>query len=112
MKRFASVIGLKAEKAEEYKKLHAAAWPGVLEKIRQCNIRNYSIYLRTLPDGRQYLFGYFEYTGNDFAADMQKMADDPATQKWWALTDACQIPLADRPPGDWWAPMEEVFHTD
>jgi L-rhamnose mutarotase len=23
-----------------------------------------------------------------------------------------QDPLPDRPEGEWWAPMEEVFHTD
>ena len=112
MKRYGSVIGLKPEKLEEYKRLHAAAWPGVLEKIRQCNIHNYSIYLRKLPDGRLYLFGYFEYRGNDFEADMKKMAADPATQKWWSFTDPCQMPLSDRAQGQWWASMEEVFHCD
>jgi L-rhamnose mutarotase len=35
------------EKAEEYKALHAAAWPGVLETITACNVRNFSIFLRT-----------------------------------------------------------------
>ena len=112
MKRFGSIIGLKPEKAEEYKQLHAAAWPGVLAIIGKCNIRNYSIYLRKLPDNQLYLFSYFEYIGTDFNADMQKMATDPETQKWWSFTDACQTPLADRSPGDWWASMEEVFHCD
>ena len=45
MKRYGMVIGLRPEKAEEYKRLHAAAWPGVLKMIEECNIRNYSIYL-------------------------------------------------------------------
>jgi len=69
MKRYGMVIGLQADKVEEYKRLHAAVWPAVLKMIRECNIRNYSIFLRTLDDGRPYLFSYFEYTGNDFAAD-------------------------------------------
>ena len=51
MKRYGSVIGLKPEQIEEYKKLHAAVWPDVLKMIRQCHIRNYSIYLRQLDDG-------------------------------------------------------------
>ena len=77
MKRYGSVIALRPDKIEEYKKLHAAVWPDVLKMIKQCHIRNYSIYLRRLPDGRHYLFSYFEYTGSDFAADMAKMAADP-----------------------------------
>jgi L-rhamnose mutarotase len=58
------------------------------------------------------LFSYFEYMGTDFAADMAKMAADPATKRWWLLTDPCQEPLPDRAPGEWWSPMEEVFHVD
>lgn len=112
MKRYGSVIGLREEKLEEYKKLHAAVWPAVLRMIKKCNIQNYSIYLRKLPDGRHYLFSHFEYDGADFAADMAKMAADPATQKWWSLCKPCQQPLGDRASDEWWAGMEEVFHLD
>jgi L-rhamnose mutarotase len=112
MKRYGSVIGVNAAKIEEYKKLHAAVWPGVLAMITRCHIRNYSIYLRRLPDGQHYLFSYFEYTGTDFAADMATMAADPTTQKWWSVCIPCQQPLADRKPDEWWAGMEEVFHYD
>ena len=110
--RFGSVIGLRAEKMAEYKKLHAAIWPAVAKMIHEANIRNYSIYLRKLPDGNYYLFSYFEYVGQDFAADMAKMAADPETRRWWTFTDPCQTPLADRKPGQQWADMEEVFHQD
>jgi len=80
--------------------------------IKQCNIENYSIYLRKLPDGYHYLFSYFEYTGEDFAADCAKMAADPMTQKWCAICEPCQQPLPDRADGKWWADMQEVFHCD
>ena len=106
------VIGLRAEKREEYKSLHGAAWPGVLETIKKRNICNYSIYLRRLADGRHYLFSYLEYIGSDFAADMAKMAADATTQRWWSLRGPCQETLPDRSPGEWWANMEEVLHTD
>lgn len=112
MKRYGSVVGLRPEKIEEYTKLHAAVWPDVLKMIKQCNIRNYSIYLRQFADGRHYLFSYFEYTGSDFAADMAKMAADPTMQRWWAVCKPCHEPLADRAPHEWWAGMEEVFHLD
>jgi len=110
--RYGSVIELRPEKIAEYKRLHAAVWPEVAQKIREVNIRNYSIYLRRLPDGRYYLFAYFEYVGRDFKADMVRMAADPNTKRWWALTDPCQKPLDDREPGQWWASMQEVFHQD
>jgi len=112
MKRYGSVIGVKEEKLDEYKKLHEDVWPEVLSMIKQCHIENYSIYLRKLPDGNHYLFSYFEYTGDDFDADMAKMAADEATQKWWAICEPCQQPLADRADGKWWADMQEVFHCD
>jgi L-rhamnose mutarotase len=69
------VIDLKPEKIEEYKKLHAAVWPDVLNKITECNIRNYSIYLK-----ENTLFSYFEYLGDDFDANMAHMAADPTTK--------------------------------
>lgn len=112
MKRYGSVIGLRPEKIDEYKRLHAAAWPEILAMIAACNIRNYSIFLRKLRDGNHYLFSYFEYIGTDFAADMAKMAADPKTREWWSQTDPCQLPLPDRAEGEWWADMEEVFHAD
>jgi L-rhamnose mutarotase len=107
MQRYGSVIKLKPEKETEYKRLHADVWPEVLAMIRQCHIRNYSIFLR-----EGFLFSYFEYHGEDYQADMAKMAADPTTQAWWELTDPCQEPVASHEPGEWWASMEEVFHTD
>lgn len=112
MKRYGSVIGLNEEKLEEYKKLHAAVWPDVLKMIETCNIRNYSIYLHKLDDAGYYLFSYFEYVGDNFDADMAKMAADSTTQKWWDVCKPCQKPLETLVEGEWWANMEEVFHCD
>lgn len=107
MQRYGMLIKVKPEKLDEYKELHANPWPRVLKTIHDCNIRNYSIYLK---DG--YLFGYYEYIGENYAADMAKMAADPVTQEWWKHTDPCQEPLSTRKEGEWWAIMEEVFHCD
>ena len=107
MKRYGQVIGVKQEKLEEYKKLHAAVWPDILKMITECNLRNYSIYYK---NGQ--LFAYFEYIGEDFEGDMKKMADDPLTQKWWDLCKPCQSPVENAHKGEWWADMEEVFHLD
>jgi len=107
MERHGSVIGIKPEKLEEYTVYHADVWPEVLDMIKKCNIRNYSIYHK---DG--YLFSYFEYVGGDFKADMAKMAADPKTQEWWKVVGTMQQPLETRAEGEWWAEMEEVFHAD
>jgi L-rhamnose mutarotase len=110
LQRYGMVIGVRPDKIDEYKALHAAAWPDVLKMIKACHIQNYSIYLRRLEEGSYYLFSYFEYTGDDFQADMARMAADEMTQKWWSVCGPMQQPLADRAQGEWWANMEEVFH--
>jgi L-rhamnose mutarotase len=112
MKRYGSLIGLRPEKLDEYKQLHAAVWPEILEKIKDCHMQNYSIFLRKLPDGSHYLFSYLEYTGANISADSARMAADRKTQEWWALCKPCQEPLSNRSEGEWWADMEEVFHAD
>jgi L-rhamnose mutarotase len=112
IQRYGSVIGVKEDMLEKYKELHANPWPQVNKQITECNIQNFSIYLTQFPDGKYYLFSYFEYTGDDFDADMKKMADDPMTQKWWKETDPCQFGLENRPEGEWWKSMEEVYHLD
>ncbi len=112
MKRYGLIVGLKEDAISEYKRLHEAVWPEVLATITDCGIRNYTIFLRQMPDGKHYLFSTFEYEGDDFQADMAKMAADPKTQEWWTHCMPMQEPLPDLPEGEWWAPMLEVFHTD
>ncbi|MGC9327034.1 MAG: L-rhamnose mutarotase, partial [Candidatus Hinthialibacter sp.] len=102
MKRYGMVIGIKEEKIDEYKKMHESAWRSVLDMISECHIKNYSIFLGQLDDGKYYLFSYFEYTGLDFEGDMAKMAADPITQECWSYCEPCQIPLANRKQGAWW----------
>ncbi len=106
---YAWITGLKPEKAEHYRKLHAAPWPGVVQQLKACHIQNFSIHEREIG-GQLYLFAYLEYTGRDFAADMKRMAADPETQRWWRETDPCQSPLPDAAAaGKIWADTKEVF---
>lgn len=105
MQRIGQVIGIKPEQIEAYERVHAAVWPEVLAMIHACNIRNYSIFRHgTL------LFAYMEYIGEDFDADMARMAADPKTQEWWTVTDLMQEPLTTRAEGEWWATMHAVFY--
>lgn len=107
MERHGQLIAVNPESLGLYKEYHRAVWPGVADKIHKCNIRNYSIY--NLGDR---LFAYFEYVGDDFDSDMQSMADHKETQKWWAIMQPLQRPVAERQEGEWWAEMEEVFHQE
>jgi L-rhamnose mutarotase len=109
MQRMGMVIGIKPEKIAEYKALHAAVWPAVLAKLKEANVSNYSIFLR---EPEHLLFGYWEYHGEDFEADMAMIAADPETQRWWAFCGPCQLPLTSRAPGEHWAMMDCVFHMD
>ncbi len=108
MRRFGQVIGLHPDRYDEYVKAHAAVWPGVLAMISACNIRNYSIY----AFGKDRLFAYFEYVGDDFTADMARMAADPETQRWWDWMMPMQDPVEGRAEGEWWMELPEVFHHD
>lgn len=112
VERYGMVIGVRPDRIDDYKALHVAVWPGVLAKIKECHIRNYSIYLREVEKGQYLLFSYFEYTGDDFAGDMAKMAADPETRRWWKETDPCQSPVPTRGPDEFWSRMDEVFHLD
>jgi L-rhamnose mutarotase len=106
-KRFGQMIGLKPKSAKDYIQHHAAVWPKVLSTIKDCNIQNYSIYFKD-----NYLFAYFEYTGIDFKADMDKMAANPETQRWWDVVKPLMKPIESRGDGEFWSNMQEVFHLD
>ena len=112
MKRYGSVIGLRPEKDAEYRKLHASVWPEVRSAIRKANIRDYNIYIEVV-NGKKYLVSHFEYVGKDPDKDFALIAKDPTTKnKWWPLTDACQIVLKGTPTGQHWLPIEQVMHLD
>jgi len=99
-KTVGSLIKVRPEYEERYIILHKNTFPGVLNRIRKSNIRNYSIFLR---DGL--LFSYYEYSGKNFDSDMKAIADT-TTKDWWKLTDPMQEPLHTRKAGEWWAEME------
>jgi L-rhamnose mutarotase len=103
------VLRLRPDRAEEYLALHAAVWPGVLDAMRRNGWRDFTIFLR---EPEMLLVGVFDYVGADFAASARAIAADPETQKWLALCDPCQEPLASRAEGEWWAPMRPIFHMD
>lgn len=109
VQRMGMVIGVRAERLDEYKRLHAEPWPEMNAALTAANIRNYSIYLR---EPENLLFGYWEYTGSDYEADMKALGERAVTKRWLALTDPCQMPLQSAPKGEWWSTMPEIYHLD
>lgn len=107
MKRVQQIVKVKPECYETYRKLHADPWPGVNKMIKECNIQNYSI---SYYDG--YLFAYFEYVGDDYEADMAKMAADPETQRWWGVCKPCMIRMDKETVSDCWSDMTEIYYLE
>ena len=109
VKRVGMVIKIKPEYIEEYKAIHADSIPGVRDLLIEANMRNFSIFLHQLDDGNWYEFGYYEYTGDDFEADMARLEEHPRNIEWLKVCDNMQIPLQGY---DGWAEMDQVYFND
>ncbi len=110
MRRVGQVIGLKLDGLTKYRELHTdihITWPEVLAASRAANIRNYTIFQLG-----ELLFASFEYHGDDYAADMARLAANPKVREYWGHVIPLQVPLAERQPGEHWALMEEIYHAD
>jgi L-rhamnose mutarotase len=73
-----------------------------------------SIHLTMHP--RPTLFANFKYVGEDYEADMKKMASNEKVREWWQVTDHMQeSPVAGAKGsahGPWWEVLEEVFRLE
>jgi len=105
-KTFFGQIGrLKPDKIVDYREMHLSPWPELLDLIRECNITNYSIFLQG-----DTAFSYFEYVGEDYDADMEKMAQSPVMQRWWTFSKPCFVQYA-FDGAQFYCDMERVFYT-
>jgi len=109
VKRVGMVIKIKPEFIDEYKRLHADDNTGVRDLLTEANMRNFSIFLQQLDDGNWYEFGYYEYTGDDFEADMAKLGKHPRNIEWLEICDPMQLPLEGY---EGWAEMEQVYFNE
>lgn len=108
VKRIGMVIGMHPDRISAYEALHAASNAGVRDLLTKYHMRNFSIFLHQLDNGRYYLFGYYEYTGRDYEGDMAKLAAEPRNREWLRTTDPMQSPL----PGEKsWSIMREVYYN-
>ena len=95
------------EKADEYAQLHLNPWPELLEALRRHHLENYSIF-----QWGETVFSYFEYTGEDYDADMGRMASDPTMQRWWTYTKPCFERYAMSPKEEFYADMKQIFRLE
>lgn len=104
MKRIATISKLKPGTAQAYIDLHANVWPGVVEAGHNANMQNFSIY--RFGD---YLFSYYEYTGEDFQADMAKKAALQVSQDWQKATGEYRELMDGE---NRFIELEEIWHED
>jgi L-rhamnose mutarotase len=103
--RHSQLVKVRPERRDEYLALHAAVWPQVEATLTASNFTNYTIFIHD-----DLLISYFEYAGDDYAADLERIAADPVTRKWWTHTDPCQTPVDGAPEGAIWVDAREVWH--
>ena len=104
VKRVGMVVGIKPEKIDEYKRLHADSNSGVRDLLTKYHMHNFSIFLQQI-EGKWYEFGYYEYTGDDFDGDMATLAKEPRNIGWLKVCDPMQVPLLGEKG---WKNMERV----
>jgi len=46
MQRVCFLLQIRPERLDEYKERHRAVWPEMLEALRECGWRNYSLFLQ------------------------------------------------------------------
>lgn len=93
------------EIVERYKEYHRNAWPEVVARLREIGIVEMRIYLL----GRR-MFMYMEaIDGFVPEREFPKLVEDPRYREWDELMRSLQEPAPEAKPGEWWAPMDEVF---
>lgn len=108
MRRRALLIRLRPERRQEYIEKHREVWPEVVAALKAAGHHNYSVFLRD-----DLLFSYFEYDPDvDIDARRRAMRASPVLEPWLSLMNACQQPLANAGPNEWWASMDEIYHLD
>ncbi|MBI2190941.1 MAG: L-rhamnose mutarotase [Planctomycetes bacterium] len=106
--RLAFTLELKPETVSKYIEHHRHVWPEVQKSLRENGFYPMSIFLL----GHR-LFLYTEYHGHK---PVEQAFEDylrpPKCQEWDALMRTFQKPVSEAKPGEWWAPMQEVYRHE
>lgn len=106
MQRVCFLLKVKPDYLDEYKRRHAEVWPEMLDALRACGWRNYSLFLR--DDGL--LVGYLET--DDFAASREAMSKQEVNARWQTDMAPFFEALEGRHADESLLVLEEVFHLD
>lgn len=100
------VIGVKPEMLDRYIELHDNEPEEVLQLLRDSGYRKSEIFVQKMPDGKLYLFQYFEVEG-DPAPEALYLS--PLYREWLRITGECQIPLEGE---TFWTNMRHISTFD
>ncbi|HZO99131.1 MAG TPA: L-rhamnose mutarotase [Terriglobales bacterium] len=98
MERKAWLLRVKEGKEEEYRRVHAAVWPELIEAARQAGLRNHSCFL----EGRR-VIAYVE--ADDIDAAFRKLLATDVKKQW----DQAMSSILEETDS---SSFEEVFHFD
>lgn len=102
--RYCFVTRVRPDRVAEYAQAHRAVWPEMLEALRDCGWRDYSLHLRR--DGL--LVGYFQ--ADDHAAAQEAMARTAVNGRWQASME--QFFVEPGNPDEAFEMLPEVFHLE
>jgi L-rhamnose mutarotase len=107
IKRVGMVVRLKPECIDEYRKLHADDHSGVRDLLSKYHLQNFNIFLHKIGE-EWFEFGYYEYAGSDFEADMASLSAEPRNKAWLEVCDPMQLPFGGE---NGWSEMEQVYYN-
>ncbi|MFD0678630.1 MULTISPECIES: L-rhamnose mutarotase [unclassified Paenibacillus] len=102
MHRHAFCLTIRSGMENEYDRRHREVWPELLVLLKDCGIRNYSIFRQG-----QSLFGYMESVNNIDEA-LIRLDAHPIQRKWYDYMSAILIRDGDKSM----TLLDEVFHLD
>jgi L-rhamnose mutarotase len=107
MKRVGFLLKVKPDKVREYRELHRAVWPEMIEALRRNGWHRYSLFLG--EDGL--LFGCFE-TPESFRAALQGMSKEEVNRKWQEFVASCFENTDGARADESMQELVEVFHLE
>ncbi len=104
MPRYCLLGHVDPKRLDEYREVHRAVWPELLEALRDAGWRNYSLFLR--DDGL--LIGYAE--ADDLARAQEQVAQTEVNARWQqAMGD---LFVTEGAPDEAWEIVPEVFNLE
>jgi L-rhamnose mutarotase len=106
MVRIGFQLKVREEAIENYKRVHEAVWPEMVDALARNGWHNYSLFMR--GDGT--LFGYFE-AESSFAESLSGMASEEVNERWQSVMQPYFEGVGAH-ADEMMLELEEVFHMD